>query len=529
MPDELNVQRLLGDEPFAEIGRPVWAVEDVPHGCVIVAGDLGHVMWRGTGEWLAHRIGVYEAGTLRPRHVFASRYPVCAVEPHPDLPLVAVGTGRYDGSWDFQGELLLLHLEAGQVTNLLNKSRQVRHLRWLEDGRLAMLLSPEDKDGGFRKGFELAVAADDWLSAPPGLIDPDRTRHPMIESGLLYDPRVEDTLARLTQGRWRRRGEVRDLAVLADGRVLATGRHTDLECWDPSGGPTWALPAAGEGSVRVEAAPDGRSAWVTYRGYQRDEVAGRQVDRGTTVRRIATADGRVLDEVNLPSAPAPSATREGWLALCPRGREAHAARVLAPTHREVARIDLAPNRSNSPALRVRNSARLLYVDGPGPDDAAPWINAIEPPGEQGPAVLRALFPLRWDPASALQPWCGPAVELPDALVHAGRSYRQGATYAEAREGTYVVSRRLPDGAPRWVYETDRPLADLDGDERRVYVAYLTGEVEILDAETGEVRARHTLSAHGHVVTPTSMAYRPEQRRLVVGTVDGRILDCSVLE
>ncbi|KUL70654.1 MULTISPECIES: hypothetical protein [unclassified Streptomyces] len=529
MPDELNVHRVLGDQPFAEIGRPVWAVTDSPHRCVVVAGDLGHVMWRGTGQWFGHRIGVYEAGTLRPRHVVASRHPVCAVEPHPELPLVAVGTGRYDGSWDFEGELLLLHLETGRVTNLLSKSRQVRHLRWLEDGRLAMLLSPEDKDGGFRKGFELAVAADDWLSAPSGLIDPDRARHPMVESGLLHDPRVEDTLARLTQGRWRRRAEVRDLAVLADGRVLATGRHTDLECWDPSGGLTWALPAAGEGSVRVEAAPDGGSAWVTYRGYQRDEVTGRQADRGTTVRRIATADGRVVDLVDMPSAPAPSATREGWLALCPRGRTAHAARLLAPAHQEVARLALAPNHSNSPALRVRHSTRLLYVDGPGPDGDAPWINVIEPPGEQGQAVLRALFPLHWDPASTLQPWCGPAVELTDALVHAGRSYRRGATYAEAREGTYVVSRGLPDGAARWVYETDKPLADLDGDEQRVYVAFLTGEVEILDSATGEVRARHTLSVHGHPVTPMSVAYRSDQRRLVVGTVDGRILDCSVPE
>ncbi|MDI9832676.1 hypothetical protein [Streptomyces sp. KAU_LT] len=139
-------------------------------------------MWRGTGQWPDHRIGVYEAGTLRPRHFVASRHPVCAVEPHPGLPLVAVGTGRYDDSWDFQGELLVVHLETGRVTNPLRKSRQVRHLRWLGDGRLAMLLSLEDKDGGFRKGFEPAVAPDDWLSVPSGLVDPDQARHPMIES-----------------------------------------------------------------------------------------------------------------------------------------------------------------------------------------------------------------------------------------------------------------------------------------------------------------------------------------------------------
>ncbi|MFG2745701.1 hypothetical protein ACGFY0_37320 [Streptomyces chartreusis] len=527
MPDELTVSRILGDQPFAEIGRPVWAVTDARHGCVIAAGDLGHVMWRGTGHWLGHRIGVYEAGTLRPRHVVASRYSVCAIEPHPELPLVAVGTGRYDGSWDFEGQLLLLHLETGCVTNLLSKSRQVRHLRWLEDGRLAMLLSPEDKDGGFRKGFELAVAVDDWLSAPAGLVDPDEARHPMVESGLLYDPHVQDTLARLTEDRWRRRAEVRDLAVPADGRVFATGRHTDLECWDPAGTLRWALPADGEGSVRVEAAPDGESAWVTYQGYRRDEVTGRLVDRATTVQRISTADGGVVDSVDVPSAPALCAADEGWLALRPQGRDPHATLLFAPTHQEAARLDAAPSRSNSPALRVRHSARLLYVDGPGPDDDSPWIHTIDPPDAHGSATLRPLFPLRWDPASTLRPWYGPAVELTDTLIHAGRSYEPGATYAEGREGTYVVSRRLPDGEARWAHSTDKPLADLDGDERRMYVVYLTGEVEILDSATGEVRARHTLRAHGHPVTPLSAAFRADQRRLIVGTVDGRILDCSV--
>ncbi|MEU7039233.1 hypothetical protein ABZ958_37090 [Streptomyces sp. NPDC046237] len=129
MPKELAVRRILGDQPFAEIGRPEWVVTATRHGCVITAGDLGHVPWHGTGRWLGHRIGVYEAGTLRPRHVVASRYSVCAIEPHPELPIVAVGTGRYDGSWDFEGQLLVLNLETGLVTDLLSKSRQVRHLR----------------------------------------------------------------------------------------------------------------------------------------------------------------------------------------------------------------------------------------------------------------------------------------------------------------------------------------------------------------------------------------------------------------
>ncbi|MEU9731372.1 hypothetical protein [Streptomyces sp. NPDC048002] len=526
MPHELTVRRILGDQPFAEIGRPVWAVPDARHGCVIAAGDLGRFSWRGTGEWLAHRIVVYEADTLRPRHVIATRHHVCAIEPHPELPLVAVGTGRYDGSWDFEGQLLLLHLETGRVTDLLSRTRQVRHLRWLEDGRLAMLLSPEDKDGGFREGYELAVTAEDWLTAPAGLVDPDTARGPKVASGLLYDPDVEDALARLTGGGWQRRLDVRDLAVLPDGRVLATGRTTDLECWDAAGASAWALPPDGEGSVRVEAAPDGESAWVTYQGYRRDEAEGKLVNRATTVRRVSTADGAVLDRLDLPSAPALCSTDEGWLALRPQGRDPHATLLLFPTHREAARLDLAPTRTNSPPLRVRHSTRLLYVDAPGPDDT-PWIHAIDPPSAHGPAIPRPLFPLDWDPESALQPWYGPAVELTHSLVHSGRAYQRGATYADSREGTYVVSRRLPDGAALWVHRTDLPLADLDGDERELYVVYRTGEVEVLDPATGEVRARHTLRAHGHPVTPASAAYRADQQRLVVGTLDGRILDCAI--
>ncbi|MFF3349057.1 hypothetical protein [Streptomyces sp. NPDC002779] len=241
---------------------------------------------------------------------------------------------------------------------------------------------------------------------------------------------------------------------------------------------------------------------------------------------MATADGTVLNRVEVPAAIALCAAGEGWLALRPQGSEAHAALLFTPTHQQTEPLDIAPRRTNSPPPRVRHSARLLYVDGPGPDDE-PWVHAIDPPAAHAGAALHALFLLSWDPASALQLWYGPAIEVTDALIHAGRSYKRGATYGDAREGTYVVSRRLPDGESLWVYGTDKPLADLDGGERRVYVVYLTGEVETLDTATGEVMARHTLRAHGHPVTPVSAAYRAEQRRLVVGTVDGRVLDCSV--
>ena len=48
-----------------------------------------------------------------------SRFPVHAMAFHPVLPLLAVGTGRYDGGYFFEGELLLVHLETDETRTLI--------------------------------------------------------------------------------------------------------------------------------------------------------------------------------------------------------------------------------------------------------------------------------------------------------------------------------------------------------------------------------------------------------------------------
>ncbi|MEV6104287.1 hypothetical protein AB0M28_06160 [Streptomyces sp. NPDC051940] len=528
MGEALTTRMIMGDQPFAEIGRPVWAVTDERNDCVIAAGDLGHVDWRGRGAWKHHRVGVYEAGDLRTRHVIAVRHAVCAIAVHPQLPLAAVGTGQYDGTWDFHGQLLLLHLRTGRVTALLSKSRQVRHLRWLDDGRLAMLLSPEDKDGGFGKGFELAVAADDWLTAPAGLVDPDAVSHPMVPSGLLYDPGAAERLTELAAAvgsSWRRRGHVRAVAATADGRVLATGAFTDLECFDPSGAPRWSLPAEGEGSADLRLSPDGESAWVTHRGFHRDPATGRHHDRAPVAHRVSTATGDRLDEVTLASAVGLTDSAEGWLALRDLGRADGDTVLMSPAHREHSRLATPARGTNAPPLHIRHSTRLLYAEGPGPDTDATWLWAIEPPGAHGPAARRPLFPVDWDPDSSLHPWPGPGLETETALVHAGRTYDPGRSYADGREGTYIAGRRVPDGSVAWLRLTDLPLADVDGDEHTVYAAYRSGEVEALNTTDGTLRWRRTAMAHGHPVTPLCLTYAAG--RLLIGTVDGRVLDCAV--
>ncbi|MGW7661350.1 hypothetical protein [Streptomyces sp. NPDC054756] len=103
MTDAPHVHRVLGDQPFAEIRRPVWAVTDARHDCVIAAGDLGHVIWRGTGQWLGHRIGVTEPpgeqGEAVARVLFSLRCdPASALQPWHgpavELPGTLVHAGR---------------------------------------------------------------------------------------------------------------------------------------------------------------------------------------------------------------------------------------------------------------------------------------------------------------------------------------------------------------------------------------------------------------------------------------------------
>lgn len=97
MTHPLRIRRVLGDRPFAEIGDPAVAAVDPRRGDLVVGGDIGSIRWPPLGTaaidgWPRYRIGVFDAGDLRCRHLHHSYWPVNAVAFHPSLPLVAVGT-----------------------------------------------------------------------------------------------------------------------------------------------------------------------------------------------------------------------------------------------------------------------------------------------------------------------------------------------------------------------------------------------------------------------------------------------------
>lgn len=91
-------------------------------------------------------MAVYDSHDLSCRAVLRCRFPVHALAFHPTLPLLAVGTGSYDGGYFFEGELLLLNSETNVTVSSFEDGigREVLGLEWLDDHDLRLLLAPPD-------------------------------------------------------------------------------------------------------------------------------------------------------------------------------------------------------------------------------------------------------------------------------------------------------------------------------------------------------------------------------------------------
>lgn len=530
MPDSSIVRRVLGDRPFAEIGVPDVAVADERLGRLVVGGDLGWIHWPASGRapidrWPRYRVGVYDARDLRCLHVHDCPWPVMSAAFHPTLPLVAVGAGRYDGSWDFEGQLLLMDVESGRVEPLLDGGRQVTCVRWLDERRLRLVVSPEDKDyeHAFSHGFESVLERDDWRAVPPRSVGYREVTGPRVR----YEGPLDRSRARalLTEhgnavGRaWEPRRQVRAVEVLGDGRVLATAEGTRLECRLPSGDLQWAVPDL-DGARQIHVGADQASAWVNVLHTVRPAGSGWQ-GHGTLVERLSLADGRSLEAFDPGHAVTFTASRDGRLVIREGSHDQRGgrSRLLASDGTELARFTLTAS-----DFRLRRGTEPLFVrDLHGVPRGRAWVCALADGQPGAEPALRGLFALDWETKRGSHLFPGPAVQLD------GSALAQAAVVRDDEEtlarNAFVVRRRLPDGAPEWVFAAQEPVTALDADEDTVYAAHRSGEVVLLDALTGSQRGRHRLRVDGHVVVPLSLA-AAGAGRLLVGTVDGRILDCD---
>ncbi|MER5473538.1 PQQ-binding-like beta-propeller repeat protein [Streptomyces sp. NPDC002685] len=521
------VRRVLGNGPFAEIGEPTLAVVDDRSRTVAVGGDLGAVQWSGSGtadsRWTGHRIGVYDREGLRCKRLVKSRYPVRSLAFHPTLPLLAVGTGRYDGGYFFEGELLLVHLGSGTVVSALPYAREVLDVAWLSERELRLVLAPCDdweNPEAHEQGHTVVVARAEWDAVGERTIGNEELSAP-AEPAARSDRgartrRLLTDLAAAAGRQWSPRRRVWAVEGREDGRVLAALDGVLAESWLPSGDREWVV-EDDEGGRQLVAAADGTAVWANAerRGHWRGRGWERDAPR---IARIAVDTGQVLETLS-PDVGGVLVAGGRRVVMRPIGRPGKRperlmmfdldGRVDGP---EVSRFDLfnhgfAVRRASRPYVLVGTRA-----DAPHRDK---WIVAL---GADG--TSRRLFPHSWVPQE--HHFGGPAVEIGQALVYAGTVHdSQGLQPG----GAYVVRRSL-DGAVAWQHRTDHPATALDADEDTVYVAYNSGALTALDADNGSVRWHTELDIDGTPTTALSLAVAP-QGHLLIGTVDGRILECSV--
>lgn len=149
--------------PFSAVEEPALAVRDERRDLLAVAGRSEY--------GVPAPVAVYDTSDLGCRLLVHSRFPVHAMAFHPALPLLAVGTGRYDGGYFFEGELLLLHLETGETRSLIEDEigRQVLELEWVDEEALRILMAPPDdwQDERARvEGHATVVHRGDWAAVP---------------------------------------------------------------------------------------------------------------------------------------------------------------------------------------------------------------------------------------------------------------------------------------------------------------------------------------------------------------------------
>ncbi|WP_155355631.1 hypothetical protein [Acrocarpospora macrocephala] len=526
-----SVRYVLGDGPFAEIGEARVVVTDPTGEHIAVGGSAGYPQWAGrdvaktsgTGVW--NHVGVYDARTLRCRWLLQLRWPVNALAFHPERPILAVGSGSYDGGYMFEGELTLLDLDSGRDVSILKASREVTRLCWRDGQTLEVTLSVRDDDELEELGTSAVtttITLDDWTAVSARSVRvADFPATPVEGVDDTNRATAEAALRAIASGMGLRRvlrRRVWAVAALADGRVLAGLDQVAAECWTGAGEPLWSLPTDGTG-CQILVDPGGATAIVnTWRG--------RWDDPRAIIERVGLADGS-REPLHILGYPAVITTDDsGRFAVRDTSYEGghRPTPVFDPSGALVAEVQLGRYDLFNHFFDIRRAPALLFLKGMGKEPYEDkWVVALDPERH----VIEPLFPLAWDAVCGRQILDAPGVFISDAegdaVIHAGWLHHG---HGLLPGNVHVVRRSYPDGRARWTHSADHQVTAVDALGGIVYVTFNSGELLALRTTDGHVLGRQRLMANGHPVVPLSLGTHPPDT-VVIGTMDGRILVCRV--
>lgn len=528
--------RVLGGGPFREIGEPRVTANSPDGNLIAVGGFLSRSQWHGRDVSHAsrsHRLAVYRADDLTCVHQVTARWPAQSVAFHPTLPLVAFGTGSYDGGWSYEGELLLLDLTTGVAVSLLEYPREVRRITWRSPETLDLVLAipcDEDEQRFGTTSLACSISRDDWGRAVAGML-----RMPYGEQPVPAEPPTDTgeaiaTVSHLCRERgqvWSTRRGVWAVEALADGRILAALEGIGLECWSGTSGELlWQVPTDGTG-CQIRVLPGERTALVLTH-LPRRRRNGRWTQEPSVVLEVDLENGLVRASHQAPGPAIMVSRADGVWALRDTDydrRSGTAGEVtLGPPANADDTIQLGRYDLFNHFFDIRYAPELLFLRGRrGKPWRDKWVVAVDPSS----ARARQLFPLEWDASRGRHLFGGSGAYLEDAagrtLIHGGAVHDSAGLLVG---NAFVVRRQYPTGEPQWIFTADREVTALDADGTFVYVVFTSGELVVLRAEDGAVHVRQDLRIAGHPVVPLSLA-RVGPGRLAVGTLDGRMLVVSV--
>ncbi|MDI6105604.1 hypothetical protein QLQ12_44195 [Actinoplanes sp. NEAU-A12] len=533
---EARVDRVLGAGPFCEIGRPRVTTTSPNTALIAIGGAHVWRQWHGRDVsprsrpdpgW--HPTAVYRSDDFTCLFQVTTRWPVNALAFHPTLPLLTIGTGAYDGGWAYEGELLLLNLSTGATVSLLEYPREVRQLTWQDPETLALVLAipcDEDKETFGTTALACTIRRDDWDRATDGMLRMPYGEEPYIDESRTDPAAATAVIEQLCTERgfaWTPRLAVWAIQALTDGHVLAALEGIALECWTPTSEDcAWRLPAGGTG-YQVTTLPDERTGLVLTQALGSSH-GGRWRNEPSVVVEVDLGNGAVQATHQAASRAILVSRADGWWALRCTAAKAGAVMLVDPNSARRRRVQMGRYDVFNHYFDIRYAPDLLFLQGLGDEPHQDKrVVAVDTPHGR----VRQLFPLEWDTARGGHLFGGCGAYLEDragpALVHAG-TVHDGAGMLPGN--AFVARRTYPTGEPQWVFTTDDQATALDVDDDFVYVAFNSGELVILRAEDGAVQVRQQLLVNGHRVVPLSLACAGENR-VVIGTLDGRVLDCSI--
>ncbi|MEU7515895.1 hypothetical protein AB0B13_28385 [Streptomyces sp. NPDC042898] len=481
------------DEPFPEL---------LGHASqVIVSADEQWIAVNSVGSGLS-KVAVYRAADLSCAHLLTFTKDAESIAFHPTLPLLAIGLDNYD-AYQRAGGLTLLEPVTGHRVDLTDPDHGIEPIRWLDDHTLELTFFTWESDDEHLHS-RATVVRDDWLGLTPDAFDlrtlPRTPLPPGTEVEYLDTEPTRPLLEALAERAGRSYdalGQVRAVAALSDGRVLATRSHAVVECRSPDGSLLWSVPApSGIGGRRIEVSADERTVRVA--------VPGPDSRTRTDFPLVATADGTVLDRPSVPFAAALSARTDGVWAIrdtYDRGSEAEPpaapnTRVFAADGTPLATVH-EPDRYDLVPIDVRRCPALLY--GRRRRD----VIALDP----RTAAETALFPV--DPFMLDRP-LGRAVYVSDS---AGPALLHGRTE--------LVRRTFPAGEVVWTRPLDgeaSELVDVDAHAGVLHALCTDGTLLSVDTADGTVLDRRALPPYG----PLSVHAAPDGT-VLVGTAAGQVL------